>query len=141
VIALLHSATVAMGGQDWPQLQGGPLRSGNVPDEAIQTPLELLAAIPMTDALFTSPAIADGKIYVLDGSGVVTAIDARTFDVLWKFTTRGGAGNCNNVASPAVVGQYLHVPTTAGYYYVLDRNTGAVVRELDCREPIFTAPA
>jgi hypothetical protein len=31
---------------------------------------------------------------------------------------------CNNVAAPAVIGKYLHVGTTAGYYYVLDRNTG-----------------
>ena len=31
--------------------------------------------------------------------------------------------------------------TTAGYYYVLDRDSGAVVKEIDCREPIFSAPA
>ena len=50
-------------------------------------------------------------------------------------------GNCNNVAAPAVVGKYVHVGTMAGYYYVLDRDSGAVVKEIDCGEPIFAAPA
>ena len=80
-------------------------------------------------------------MYVVDGSGVVFAIDAATLEVKWKFVTRGGPGNCNNVSSPAVVGKYLHVGTTAGYYYVLDRATGSVVREIDCHEPIFCSPA
>ncbi|TXT22050.1 MAG: cell surface protein/lipoprotein, partial [Planctomycetota bacterium] len=73
--------------------------------------------------------------------GVVFAIDATTLKVVWKFATRGGAGNCNNVAAPAIVEKYLHVGTAAGIYYVLDRQTGAVVREIDCHEPILSSPA
>ena len=126
---------------DWLQLQGDALRSGNAPEASLQTPLGLVAAIPLTDAIFTSPVVSDGQVFVIDGSGVVFGIDAATHEVLWRFTTRGGLGNCNNVATPAVVGNYLHVGTTAGYYYVLDRNTGAVVKEIDCKEPIFSAPA
>src|SRR5262249_58238870 len=75
------------------------------------------------------------------GWGVVGGIDARTVEVRWRFATRGGPGNCNNVAAPAVIGKYVHVGTTAGYYHVLDPDTGAVVREIDCREPIFSSPA
>ncbi len=52
------------------------------------------------------------------------AIDTDTLQVRWKFATRGGAGNCNNVAAPAVVGNFVHVGTMAGYYYVLDRDSG-----------------
>jgi outer membrane protein assembly factor BamB len=59
---------------------------------------------------------------------------------VWQFATRGGLGNCNNVAAPAVAGKYVHIGTTAGYYYVLDRDTGAVVKEIDCREPVFSSP-
>ena len=83
----------------------------------------------------------DGKVYLIDGAGVVFSIKVETQKVLWQFATKGGPGNCNNVAAPAVVGDYLHVGTTAGYYYVLDRNSGKVVKEIDCREPIFSAPA
>ena len=86
-------------------------------------------------------AVADGTVYVVDGSGVAHAIDAATLKVKWTFASRGGAGNCNNVSSPAVLGDYLHFGTTAGYYYVLNRKDGSVVHEIDCREPIFSAPA
>jgi outer membrane protein assembly factor BamB len=80
-------------------------------------------------------------VYVIDGAGVVFAIDIDTQKILWRFATKGGHGNCNNVAAPAVVGEFLHVGTTAGYYYVLDRHTGKTVKVIDCREPIFAAPA
>src|SRR5262245_5349972 len=113
----------AVASDTWPQLQGNALRSGNVPTAGLRTPLGLVAAIPATDGIYASPVVSDGKVYLLDGSGVVQAIDGQTFKVLWRYATRGGAGNCNNVAAPAIIGKYLHVGTTAGYYYVLDRET------------------
>ncbi len=125
----------------WPQLQGNALRSGNAPHLSLQAPLGLIGALPLTDAVLAAPVVSEGKVFVVDGSGVVFAIDAATLKVAWRFATRGGPGNCNNVASPAVVGKYLHVGTTAGYYYVLDRNSGEVVKEIDCQEPIYSAPA
>ena len=126
---------------DWLQLQGNAQRSGNVPGEVLNRSLGLMAAIPLTDGVQASPVVADGVVYVLDGSGMVYAIDASTFKEKWRFATKGGAGNCNNVAAPAVVGKYLHVGTMAGYYYVLDCENGKVVKRIDCKEPIFSAPA
>jgi len=125
----------------WAQLQGDALRSGNAPEAVLEMPLGLLAAIPLTDAIFAGPVVGDGRLFVLDGAGVVVAVDVATHQELWRFGTRGGMGNCNNVATPALAGKYLHVGTTAGYYYVLDAETGAVVKEIDCQEPIFSAPA
>jgi len=132
---------VSNAAEDWTQFQGDALRSGNAPQVSLQTPVGLIAAIPLTDGIFASPVVSNGKVFVVDGAGVVFAIDTESLKVVWKFATRGGAGNCNNVASPAVVGKYVHVGTTAGYYYVLDRDSGAVVSEIDCQEPIFSAPA
>ena len=126
---------------DWPQLQGNARRSGNVPQASVQTPLGLIAAIPLTDAIVASPVVSDGTVFVVDASGVVFAIDAESLEVVWKFSTAGGPGNCNNVAAPAVVGDYVHIGTMAGYYYVLDRDSGAVVNKIDCGEPLFAAPA
>src|SRR5262245_3322871 len=106
---------------DWPQLQGDALRSGNAPGAAIQTPLGLAGAVAMSDGIYAAPVVAGGKVFVLDGSGLVKALDATTLKTLWSFATKGGPGNCNNVAAPAAIGKYLHVGTTAGYYYVLDQ--------------------
>lgn len=132
--------TLPLAASDWPQLQGNARRTGNVPSESLSDSLGLRAAVPLTDAILASPVVSDGQLIVIDGSGVVFALDAKTLDVRWKFETRGGPGNCNNVAAPTVIGQFVHVGTMAGYYYVLNAETGAVVTEIDCAEPIFAAP-
>jgi outer membrane protein assembly factor BamB len=139
VFLLLLGASPAFA-DDWLQFKGDGRHSGNAADRAVATPLGLVGAVPLTDAIFTSPVVADGCIYAVDGSGVAFAIDAKTLAVLWKTATRGGAGNCNNLSSPAVVGKYLHFGTTAGYYCVLERSSGKIVREIDCGDPIFSTP-
>ena len=126
---------------DWLQLQGNAGRSGNAPGLSLADSIGLINAIPLSDAIFTSPVVGLGKVFTVDGSGEVLALDQQTLEVAWRFTTRGGTGNCNNVASPALVGKYLHLGTMAGYYYVLDAKSGTLVKELDWGEPIFSAPA
>jgi outer membrane protein assembly factor BamB len=141
LVAAATWTAIAHAADGWPQFQGDALRSGNAPDVSLAMPLGLVGSVPLTDGIYAAPVVGHGKVFAIDGAGVVFAIDAKTLKVVWRFATRGGAGNCNNVASPAVVGDYVHVGTTAGLYYVLNRETGAVVREIDCHEPLFSAPA
>lgn len=126
---------------DWPQLQGNALRTGGAADFQLPRNPGLAAVVAGSDGFYAAPVIADGTIYAIDGSGLVLAADLQTGVIRWRFQTRGGVGNCNNVAAPAVVGPYLHVGTTGGFYYVLNRASGAVTRELDLHEPVFSAPA
>ncbi len=138
---LLLSVSVVSAADSWPQTQGDALRSGNAPDAVVPDTLKLAAAVPLSDGVYSSPVVASNTVYVADGSGTVFAIDTQTYQVRWKFTSRGGPANCNNVSAPAIVGPYLHFGTMAGWYYVLNRETGEVVRELDCHEAIFCSPA
>jgi len=140
LLALVLSAAAASA-EDWLQLKYDARRSGNVPDRDVSTPLGLVAAVPLTDAVFTAPVVSGGRIYVVDGAGVAFCIDAKTMRIRWKRPTRGGKANCNNVSSPALVGGRLHFGTMAGSYYVLDAADGKVVKEIRCGEPIFTSPA
>jgi len=140
VATLLANTAIVSAAEDWLQLKYDARRSGNVPERSVTTPLGLIGAVPLTDAVMTAPVVADGRIYVVDGSGAAFCIDAATLNVLWKFQTSGGNGNCNNVSSPAVVGRYLHFGTMAGSYYVLDTSDGSVVAKIPCGEPIFSAP-
>src|SRR5262245_13225738 len=126
-------------GNEWTQIKFDARRSGNAADRDVAESLGLLAAIPMTDAILTSPVIARGKIYVVDASGKAACIDATTFKVVWQYESRGGASNCNNVSSPALVGNYLHFGTMAGSWIVLDADRGTLVRELRVGEPIFSS--
>ena len=137
----LSSVLAAPAAENWTQLKYDCRHSGNVPERSVSLPLGLVAAAPMTDAIFTAPVVAEGRVFVVDGSGVACCLDATTLRVVWKFSTRGGKANCNNVSSPAIAGRYLHVGTMAGKYYVLDAATGGVVKIIDCGEPIFSAPA
>src|SRR5688500_5227477 len=89
---------------DWPQLQGNALRSGDAPQVALKTPLGLPSAVTTPDGIYASPVAAGGRVFVVDGSGVVFAINAETLKVDWQFATRGGAANCNNVAAPVAIG-------------------------------------
>jgi outer membrane protein assembly factor BamB len=132
--------TPVIAGENWSQFKYDSRHSGNVPDRSVTPPLGLVGAVPLTDAIFTAPVVADGRVCVVDGAGVAFCIDAATLDVLWKFESRGGKANCNNVSSPAIAGRYLHFGTMAGSYYVLDAARGTVVKEILCGEPIFSAP-
>lgn len=126
--------------EDWLQFKFDERHSGDVAERSVPESAGLLGTLAATDAIFTSPVIADGRVYLLDGAGVAICADAETLQVVWRTPTRGGLDNCNNVSSPAICGKYLHFGTTLGSYYVLDCNTGRVVREIHCGDPIFSTP-
>ncbi|MCU0915868.1 MAG: PQQ-binding-like beta-propeller repeat protein [Planctomycetes bacterium] len=126
--------------EDWAQYKFDARHSGNVADRDLSLPLGLVGAVPLTDAIFTAPVVAGGKVFAVDSSGVAFCIDAATAQVRWKFQTPGGPANCSNVSSPALAGSYLHFGTMAGTYYVLSATDGTLVREIACGEPIFSAP-
>ncbi|MFV2067867.1 MAG: PQQ-binding-like beta-propeller repeat protein [Pirellulales bacterium] len=140
VILFLAVIVAPVSSENWLQLKFDSRHSGNVPGRDVKVPLGLVGAVPLTDAVFTAPVVAEGRVFVVDGSGVAFAIDAATLRVLWRRQTRGGKANCNNVSSPAVAGRYLHFGTMAGSYYVLDTISGEIVREIRCDEPILSAP-
>jgi len=140
VVFFLTVMATAAAAEDWLQFKYDCRHSGNVPDRSVTTPLGLIGTVPLTDTIFTAPVVADGRVYVVDGSGVAFCIDADTLRIVWKFKSPGGKANCNNVSSPAIAGRYLHFGTMAGSYYVLNAASGTVVKEIACGEPIFTAP-
>ena len=75
LVALFVYAAAARGAENWPQLQGDALRSGNAPVAAVKTPLGLVGAVPLTDGIYAAPVVSDGKAIVMDGSGVVVTQD------------------------------------------------------------------
>ena len=127
--------------EDWPQFLFNARHSGNAAAHEIAADqLGLQGVVSMTDGLYTAPVVAAGLVYVLDGSGMVRCFEADSLKPRWNFQSAGGAQNVNNISSPAIAGDYLHFGTTAGLYYVLNRQTGAVVKKIDCGEPIFSTP-
>jgi outer membrane protein assembly factor BamB len=126
--------------EKWTQLKFDSLHSGNVPDRVVARELGLVGTVPLTDAVFTAPVVANGRVYVVDGAGVAFGIEAATLKIAWRRETHGGQTNTGNVSSPAIAGKYLHFGTMGGSYYVLNLSDGEVAREIRCGEPIFSAP-
>jgi outer membrane protein assembly factor BamB len=145
-IAVVAAGVLALGSlgvcraEDWGQFKFDARRSGNVAQRSLKLPPGLVGAVGLTDAILTSPVVAEGRVFAVDAAGTAFGIDAATARVLWKRPTAGGRANCNNVSSPAVAGHYLHFGTTAGTYYVLNVADGTVVKEIACGEPIFSSP-
>jgi outer membrane protein assembly factor BamB len=140
VAVTLSLGCPALAGENWRQFKHDCRHSGDVPERTVASGLGLVGAVPATDAIRTSPVVDGGRVYVVDSAGVALCIDAASLRIVWRFQSRGGNANCNNVSSPAVAGRYIHFGTMAGRYYVLDLATGAVVREIPCGEPIFSTP-
>ena len=143
ITALGCAACVGVAGaaEAWPQFMFDACHSGDAADRDVDPErLRLVATASLGDAILTSPVVAEGRVFVVDGSGRCGAFDAATLAPLWTHVTRGGPQNVNNVASPAVAGPYLHVAAASGWHTVLDRATGAVVRELDLAEPVMGTP-
>ncbi len=92
-VSFLLLAAGQLSSAQWAQLQGDAGRSGDAPEEDLKASLGLLAALPLTDGVQATPVVADGMVFVVDGSGVVHAISLSTFQVQWRFDTEGGAGN------------------------------------------------
>ncbi len=138
-MAVILSSPLAHG-EDWEQLKYDSRHSGNVVDRTVSPSPGLLGAVPLSDAIFTAPVVSQGRVFVVDGSGVAFCINQDTLEVIWRFQSKGGKANCNNVSSPAIAGRFLHFGTMGGTYYILDTEDGRVVKEIACDEPIFGAP-
>ncbi|MBN2315619.1 MAG: PQQ-binding-like beta-propeller repeat protein [Sedimentisphaerales bacterium] len=140
VVYLFMGTICTYSDENWLQYKYDSRHSGNAPERSVAVPLGLAGATPLTDAIFTAPVVADGHVYIVDGSGVAFCLDTETLNVKWKYQTGGGKVNCNNVSSPAISGKYLHFGTMAGSYYVLDTTDGTIIKEIDCDGPILSTP-
>ena len=73
------------------------------------------------DAIVSSPAVADGTVYIGSYNSKVYALDAATGHVRWTYTTGGSVGS-----GPAVAGGTVYVGSDDDKVYALDAATGRV---------------
>ena len=103
--------------QDAPMFRANPARTGVFPSDGPTTLSELVWKFK-TDVrnvwFGSSPAIADGVVYVGSEDGRLYALDARTGQEKWRFKTDGAI-----VSSPAVAGGVVYFASTDGYLYAV----------------------
>ena len=85
-----------------------------------------------------SPVVDRGRVYVINGSGVLLCGDAATGDVKWKLRLKGQFW-----ATPIIAGDYLYTFNQEGLGQVvrLDEGGGEIVSRGSFGEAIFGTPA
>lgn len=88
IAVLLLSGTVDMAcAGDWPMFHHDVAHSGYAPDEKVPDDLELLWSYETRGEVLSSPAVADGKVYVGSRDGVLYCLDENTGSVIWNYNT------------------------------------------------------
>ena len=86
-------------------------------------------------AIYASPAISRGVLYVGDLNGYIYARDAQQAAGVWQAQVEGGVR-----ASPLILGPRIYVGDDAGALHAFDAAQGTRLWRLDLGAPIETAP-
>jgi outer membrane protein assembly factor BamB len=83
----------------------------------------------------TGPAYADGAVFVAQGNGAFTALDARTGKDRWTFQSPSGLQS-----SPLALDGRVYFGSQGGILYALDARSGKVLWQRDQGAPIKASP-
>ena len=133
-LLLFLALTVQAG--DWPQFKRTDSRQGCDLTEQVALPSRLCCWFDLGSPILASPAIVDGKAYVISGRGLLVRLDLASNKVDWQLAL----GGVNNECSPAVANGKVFVGTTAGKFYVVDAKTGRILKTQDAGAGVFAAP-
>jgi len=97
---------------------GDPAHTG-VHITAAPANLSLKWAFHSGGPIVSSPAIANGLVYIGSSDNFLYAVDARTGVLKWKFNAHGDVNS-----SPAVRGGLVYAVSLDGNLYAIDANTG-----------------
>ena len=86
--------------------------------------------------VFSSPAVADGVVYVGSSDGNVYALNAATGAHIWAYTTGSHVGS-----SPAVANGVLYVGSSDGNVYALNAATGTQIWNFITGYLVTSSPA
>ena len=114
--------------------------TGDAADETLKLPLGLEAQIKLDDAAMTSPAVVDGRAYLVDQMGTAYCIDPGGNRIVWKSSPDGLVATGFNTSSPCVVKGRVYYGTTAGSLHILSAADGKVVKTIHVGSPIVSAP-
>ena len=105
----------------WPKFHNDLALSGYSTSTAPDTN-DVLWTYATGSAVYSSPAIVDGVLYIGSTNGTLYALNGDTGLLLWTYATGGPV-----YSSPAVAGGKVYFLSTDGYFYALDASTGSLV--------------
>lgn len=94
-----------------------------------------LWGIRMASRIESSPAVADGKLFVSVFNKLV-AIDLTTQQKIWEFVSDGALAECVSVC-----GSNIYFASSRGTLYAVDTTTGRAIWRLQFDSPITSSPS
>lgn len=85
--------------------------------------------------IISTPAVADGKVFVGNQNGVMAAFSLKNGKQLWKFETGGSI-----FSSPVVIKGIVIFGSGDGYVYALDANSGKMKWKLKTNAAVLGSP-
>lgn len=95
-----------------------------------------------------SPALSNGRLFVPDGDGGLTVLDAHTGEVIWSWTSGAGLGSFSPyvrggkgaLSSPVVTERFVLFGSADGHLYGLTVDSGEVAWVHDLGVPTLSSP-
>src|ERR1044071_1637529 len=115
---LLTLATYALG-QDAAMFRGNPQHGGIYTSAAVPKFTEVKCKFQTHGQVYSSPALANGVLYVGSDDHMLYALDAETGTQKWKFKTGSRV-----TSSPAVASGTVFFGSFDGIFYAVDAATG-----------------
>jgi len=119
----------------WPMFRCGPDHTGYTP---VAGPIDNTLAWRYSTAgtVRSSPAVADGRVYVGSYDCKVYCLNASNGAFIWSYTTGGGV-----FSSPAVADGKVYVGSGDWYVYCLNAENGALIWRYPTGGDVYSSPA
>lgn len=135
---LFFPAALLTAQQDsWTQFRGNPGLTG-VSTSAPPPALKMLWSVDIgkEDAIESSPAIADGRVFVGAASGHLIALNLADGKELWRYQVEQGIGP----SSPAVSGGLVYIGDLAGVFHAVNASDGKAAWTFKTKAEIKSSP-
>jgi len=121
---------------DWPMFRYDSERSGTTVSRGPKEGAARLWQYRTGDDVFSSPAVAEGVVYVGSYDDSLYALDAQSGKLLWKYKT--GDDVCS---SPAVAEGVVYVGSYDDSLYALDAQSGKLLWRYRTGDDVRSSPA
>jgi eukaryotic-like serine/threonine-protein kinase len=116
---LLASSQAPSTSSEWRQFRGNPRLTGVAPSVPPDT-LKVIWSYQAGEAILSSPAVAEGVVYVGVGNGDLIAVDLASGKLRWKYSTKSFVDE----SSPAVGSGAVYVGDLDGTVHAVNTRDG-----------------
>lgn len=136
-----RTTAITLTAGSWAQFRYSARHLGTNPYETVLSPSDVAGLLERWsfatgNGVLSSPAVANGAVYVGSEDHNVYALNATTGTELWSFPTSSGV-----YSSPAVANGMVYVGSENGTIYALNATSGAQLWSFATGNVIYSSPA